>query len=71
MANQNSNTEYLPEVLTVDELARLLRISRGSAYQAVRSGTIPGVVRIGKTLRIDRDAVLAWLGQGRVSLERN
>lgn len=48
-------------VLTVDELASLLRVNRDTAYRAVRAGEIPGVRRIGKTIRISRDAVLEWL----------
>ena len=57
----------LPPVLTVEEVAKLLRISRGAAYQAVRRGELPGVRRVGRTLRVSRDAVLSWLGQGCVS----
>ncbi len=57
----------LPPVLTVEEVAQLLRISRGAAYQAARRGQIPGVCRVGRTLRVSRDAVLDWLGQGSVS----
>ena len=57
----------LPPVLTVEEVARLLRISRGAAYQAARRGELPGVRRVGRTLRVSRDAVLTWLGQGCVS----
>jgi len=55
------------EIMTVDELANLLRIARGSAYRAVKAGEVPGVVRIGKTLRIHRPTVLRWLEQGCVS----
>ena len=57
----------LPAVLTIEEVARLLRISRGAAYQAARRGELPGVRRVGRTLRVSRDAVLSWLGQGCVS----
>jgi excisionase family DNA binding protein len=62
----------LPIVLTVDELATLLRLERKTVYAAIRRGEIPGARRIGSTLRISRDSVLAWLaqGQGRVSRSR-
>lgn len=56
-----------PEVITVEELAELLRISRASAYRAVGAGQVPGAIRVGKTLRISRRAVIAWLEQGSVS----
>jgi excisionase family DNA binding protein len=52
----------LPLVLTVEEAARALRIGRGACYMAVRQGSIPAV-RIGRTLRIPRHALLALLGE--------
>lgn len=61
----------LPPVLTVDELAALLRVNRKTAYGAIRQGAIPGVVRVRGTIRICRDVVLAWLsGEGRVPSSR-
>lgn len=51
----------LPLVLTVDEAAAVLRISRGSAYEAVRAGELPHV-RFGRTIRVPRHALLSQLG---------
>ncbi len=51
----------LPTVLTVLELARVLRIGRGSAYELVRMGVVPSI-RIGRLVRIPRDGLLAWIG---------
>ena len=47
-------------VLTVDETAKLLGISRGSAYQAVRRGEIP-TIRIGRRFLIPRARLMAML----------
>lgn len=52
----------LPLVLTVEETARYLRISRGSAYEAVKTNEIPHV-RIGRRVLIPRAALLALLGE--------
>ena len=52
----------LPAVLTVEEMARVMRLSRGSAYEAVRTGAIPSI-RIGRTIRIPRAALLVLLGE--------
>ncbi len=61
----------LPPLLRVEEVAKLLRINRKSAYAAVEAGAIPGVVRIGRSIRVSRDAVLDWLrGQGGLSRSR-
>ena len=68
IAQQNGDTVVsLPAVLTVDELAAYLRLNRKTVYAAIAAGELPGARRIGGTIRINRDTVLAWLsGEGRV-----
>lgn len=56
MTNSPVHAAPFPEVLTVDEAAQFLRISRQSAYQAVRAGEIP-VVKIGRRLLVPRAAL--------------
>jgi excisionase family DNA binding protein len=46
-----------PLVFTVEEAAALLRISRGLAFAAVRSGSIPHI-RIGRRILVPRGALL-------------
>jgi excisionase family DNA binding protein len=60
------------EVLTVDEVAELLRVNRKTVYAAIKLGEIPGARRIGGAIRLHRTTVLTWLaaGQGRVSRGR-
>jgi excisionase family DNA binding protein len=50
--------ENLPPLLTADDVAGLLRISRDAVYAMVSRGQLPGVVKIGRRLRFDRDAVV-------------
>ena len=40
--------------LTVAEAAALLRCNRNTLYEAIRLGQVPGVLRIGRLLRIRR-----------------
>jgi excisionase family DNA binding protein len=47
-----------PTVLTVDEAAALLRVDRKSVYDSIRRGELPGVVRVGRVIRISRSALL-------------
>lgn len=54
----------MPDVLTMDELAALLRVDRKTAYAAVMRGEVPGVRRLGRCIRISRDAVMRWLAEG-------
>ncbi len=49
-------------VLTIEEAAHLLRISRGSAYLAARGGEIP-TIRIGRRLLVPRAKLLQLLGE--------
>ena len=48
----------VPVMLTVEELGKLLRISRNTAYAYVRSGVVPSV-KVGKQISIFRDDVYA------------
>jgi excisionase family DNA binding protein len=50
----------LPEVLTVREAATILRVGRNQLYQAVARGEL-GAVRIGRSIRIPRLALLDLL----------
>jgi excisionase family DNA binding protein len=43
--------------MSVEEFADVLDISRSSAYQAIRRGDVPGVVRIGGRILVSRAAV--------------
>jgi len=47
-------------VMTVEEAGVLLRLSRGSAYEAARRGDIP-VVKIGRRLLVPRARLMAML----------
>ncbi len=52
--------ERLPAALKVKDLVPLLQVSHNIAYALVRSGQIRSI-RIGRTYRIPRDAVIKYL----------
>lgn len=56
------DTGSLPPTLTIEECASVLRLSRGSAYEAARTGQIP-VIRIGRRLLVPRAKLLQMLGE--------
>jgi excisionase family DNA binding protein len=62
--------DELPEVLTVEEAAAVLRIGRGAAYELARlwreSGGRHGlpVVTLGRSLRVPREALRQLLDVG-------
>lgn len=49
-----------PLLLRVSEAARLLSVSRGTAYQLVAARAIP-TVRIGRSVRIPRKQLEQWI----------
>ena len=60
----------LPRLLTMEEVADVLRTSPRAIYAMVGRGQLPGVVRIGRRVLVHADELVDWLGQKRVpSLE--
>lgn len=54
------NLESLPLLLTVNELASVLRIGRNAAYQLVNDGEIQSI-RVGRSIRIPRNALIQFM----------
>lgn len=52
-----------PCIMTVDEIATLLRLNRKTVYELARQGKIP-VRRIGRSLRANRETLMRWLAEG-------
>ena len=60
MENKYRDPHDLPMTLRVEDLMPLLSIGRNTAYELIRSGQIRSV-RIGRQIRIPRDALLEFL----------
>ena len=60
MENKYRNSHDLPMTLRVEELMPILGIGRNTAYELIRSGQIRSI-RIGRQIRIPRDALLEFL----------
>lgn len=50
----------MPDLLTVEEAATVLRIGRSAAYAAARRGELP-TIRVGRILRVPRHRLEAML----------
>lgn len=55
-----TNPNELPLGLKVDDIAEILGISRGSAYELARRTDFPKI-KIGRRIVIPRDAFLKWM----------
>jgi excisionase family DNA binding protein len=51
-------------LMTVKEVAALLRVSPQTLYKMLEQGTIPAV-KVGSQWRFDRDEVREWIRNGR------
>ena len=60
MENKYRDPQDLPMTLRVEELMPILGIGRNTAYELIRSGQIRSI-RIGRQIRIPRDALLEFL----------
>ncbi len=47
-------------ILTIDELAAYLKLSKSSLYHFARAGKVPGV-KVGRHWRFHRRAIDAWV----------
>lgn len=64
---QPKEGQGLPDVLTVLEVASLLRCERKTVYEAIRRRGLPHQKISARALRFSREAVLEWLRSGQVS----
>ena len=60
MGTEYRSFDDLPLTLRVEDLMPILGIGRNTAYELVRSGQIRSV-RIGRQIRIPKDAILEYL----------
>jgi excisionase family DNA binding protein len=52
-----------PALLSIEEAARLLNIGRTRAYEMAAAGTMPGVLHIGKSVRVSRKRLESWIDE--------
>lgn len=55
-----NNFEHIPDVLTIPELQKVLRIGRSTAYRLIKSSELR-CIRIGRSIRIPREYVLEFI----------
>lgn len=53
------NLDSYPEVLNVEEIAEILRLSKDSAYRMAKNTAFPAT-RIGKRILIDKSTFSEW-----------
>lgn len=57
-----SGYDTIPIILTVPELASILRIGKNTAYELVRSNQIRAI-RTAHSIRVPKDALIEYIGK--------
>lgn len=52
--------DYLPVIMTVDDVKNVLRVSKPNAYKIMSSSTFPKLA-VGKRVLVQKEAFLKWL----------
>jgi len=58
--------ECYGDVVTVNELAKMLKIGRNTAYELVRAGNVPSI-KIGRQIRIPKTGIISYLTEKETS----
>ncbi|MEH0861970.1 helix-turn-helix domain-containing protein [Halobacteriovorax sp. DPLXC-1] len=61
----SSDTESIEELMSVNDVASFLNVSKGYVYQLCRKGLIPNYKRLGK-LYFLRNELVRWVRYGEV-----
>ena len=59
-----------PDLMTVPEVARVLRTSPKAIYTMIERRQLPGVLRFNRRVLLDRQALVDWLRQSSTPSER-
>ena len=62
---QNEPEEEIAQLLTVDELANFLHLSKATIYSNYSKGLIPGGCKQSKRLYFDKKIIIDWIKSGR------
>lgn len=57
---ENTAFDSLPLLMTVGEIASVLRIGRNAAYQLVKDGNIQSI-HVGRSIRVPRNALIQFV----------
>ncbi len=63
-ADQPPTVGNLPELLTIRELAKVLKLSPRSIWRLVKNHQLPAPVRIGGSIRWRADDISLWIAKG-------
>ena len=54
----------MSNLVRVEEVAEVLNVTRQRAYELIRRNMVPGVVRLGRQVRVDLEELEEWIKRG-------
>jgi excisionase family DNA binding protein len=60
---QSNAGGWVNDLLNIEELSHILRVSKQRAYELCRTGIVPHV-RLGRQIRVDPEQLQEWLTEG-------
>ena len=70
-AGTSGEADALPVLLTVDDVAELLRTTNRAIYAMIERRQLPGIVRIGRRVLFRTADLLDWLNQKSAPSQRS
>ena len=58
---ETNDMQGQPLLVRAEEVAELLDVSRSKVFAMMASGELPGVVRIGRSVRVSRASLERWV----------
>jgi excisionase family DNA binding protein len=62
---EQAPTDRQEQLLTIDEVAELLHLTKATVYSKHSKGEMPGVCKQGKRLYFQSDVIINWIKDGR------
>jgi excisionase family DNA binding protein len=63
------DTSQQPEVMTLDEVAKYLRMGQSTIYKLVNNGDLPAF-KIGGSWRVQRELLQKWIEDNTMDMDR-
>ena len=60
----DKTTNELPQLLTINDVAEILKISQRSIWRLVASGKLVAPLRVGGSIRWKREDIREWIDSG-------
>lgn len=64
-SRQGNPPSSTPEVMTIDDLAAYLQVSKSSLYKLCQAGRVPGQ-KVGRHWRFRKETIDSWLDESEV-----